>query len=155
MDPHALLAVSTGTTPARSESFLSGGRGRRRAFSACAQLNAAATSAAYGVLVRLYPARQAQLDLALAESLAQVRDGETKNQGVALGDEVPAQIVALRANDGSGDGLPYTPPNTIELSWSQGEALAQNVIDTFYIRRGRGDQDDDDDEQEDGRRRER
>ena len=37
---------------------------------------AAAASAAYGVLVRLFPARQAQLDAALAESLAQVQDGE-------------------------------------------------------------------------------
>src|SRR5687768_5140350 len=71
---------------------------------------AAAASAAYGVLVRLFPARQAQLDAALAESLAPVRDGKKKEQGMALGDEVAAQIVALRANDGSSDGLPYTPP---------------------------------------------
>jgi hypothetical protein len=71
---------------------------------------AAAAAAAHGVLVRLFPQRQAQLDAALAESLAQVRDGERKDRGVALGGEVAAQIVALRANDGSGDGLPYTPP---------------------------------------------
>jgi hypothetical protein len=75
-----------------------------------ANMVAAAASAAHGVLVRLFPERQAQLDAALAESLAQVRDGESKDSGVALGDEVAAQIVALRANDGSGDGLPYTPP---------------------------------------------
>jgi hypothetical protein len=72
--------------------------------------SAAAASAAYGVLVRLFPARQPQLDAALAESLAQVPDGKKKEQGIALGDEVAAQIVALRANDGSSDGLPYTPP---------------------------------------------
>ena len=71
---------------------------------------AAAASAAYGVLVRLFPARLAQLDAALAESLAQVQDGETKDRGIALGDEAAAQIVALRANDGSGEGLLYTPP---------------------------------------------
>ena len=71
---------------------------------------AAAASAAHGVLVRLFPDRQAQLDAALAESLAQVRDGRSKDRGMALGAEVAAQIVALRANDGSGDGLPYTPP---------------------------------------------
>ena len=71
---------------------------------------AAVASAAHGVLVRLFPGRQAQLDAALAESLAQVRDGESKDRGLALGDEVAAQIVALRANDGSADGLPYTPP---------------------------------------------
>ena len=41
--------------------------------------------------------------------------------------------------------------NTIEVSWAQGEAIAQNVIDNFYTRRGRGDHDDDDEEQDDGR----
>ena len=80
-------------------------RGQRNA-----NMVAAVASAAHGVLVRLFPGRQAQLDAALAESLAQVRDGESKDRGLALGDEVAAQIVALRANDGSGDGLPYTPP---------------------------------------------
>jgi hypothetical protein len=71
---------------------------------------AATASAAYGVLVRLFPARQPQLDAALAESLARVTDSKEKDRGIALGDEVAAQIVALRANDGSADSLPYTPP---------------------------------------------
>jgi hypothetical protein len=71
---------------------------------------AAAASAAYGVLVRLFPARQPQLDAALAESLAQVTDSKEKDRGIALGDEVAAQIVALRENDGSGADLPYAPP---------------------------------------------
>jgi hypothetical protein len=71
---------------------------------------AAAASAAYGVLVRLFPASQPQLDAALAESLAQVPDGKKKDRGIALGDEVAAQIVALRENDGSSASLTYTPP---------------------------------------------
>ena len=33
-----------------------------------------------------------------------------KDRGIALGDEVAAQIVALRENDGSSMGLTYTPP---------------------------------------------
>ena len=40
--------------------------------------------------------------------------------------------------------------NTIEVSWAQGEAIGQNVIDNFYTRRERGDHDNDDEEQ-DGR----
>ena len=46
---------------------------------------------------------------------------------------------------------------TIEVSWTQGEAIAQNVIDHFYTRRALDGRDDDDDEDErnDGRRRER
>jgi hypothetical protein len=34
------------------------------------------------------------------------------------------------------------------VSWTQGEAIGQNVIDNFYTRRGRGDHDDDDDDEE-------
>lgn len=71
---------------------------------------AAAASAAYGVLVRLFPASQPQLDAALAESLAQVPDGKEKDRGIALGDEVAVQIVMLRENDGSSASLTYTPP---------------------------------------------
>ena len=41
---------------------------------------AAAASAAYGVLVRLFPTSQLQLDAAFAESLAQVSDGKEKTE---------------------------------------------------------------------------
>ena len=71
---------------------------------------AAAASAAYGVLVRLFPASQPQLDAALAESLAPIPDGKKRDSGIALGDVVAAQIVALRENDGSSESLTYTPP---------------------------------------------
>src|SRR5262249_16938038 len=66
--------------------------------------------AAHGVLVRLFPSEQAALDAALADSLSQVPDGRRKEEGIAVGVEVAARIVALRANDGSDVGLPYTPP---------------------------------------------
>jgi hypothetical protein len=71
---------------------------------------AAAASAAHGVLVSLFPTKQAALDEALAQSLAQVPDGRKKDEGIAVGAEVAARIVALRANDGSDAGLEYTPP---------------------------------------------
>jgi hypothetical protein len=74
---------------------------------------AAAASAAHGVLVRLFPASLLALDDALAESLAQVPDGHAKERGVALGDEVAAQIVALRESDGSATSLVYTPPTGV------------------------------------------
>jgi PAP2 superfamily len=71
---------------------------------------AAAAAAAHGVLVRLFPSEQTALDAALADSLSQVPDGKRKTEGLAVGVEVAALIVALRANDGSDVGLPYTPP---------------------------------------------
>jgi hypothetical protein len=71
---------------------------------------AAAAAAAHGVLVRLFPSQQVALDAALANSLSQVPDGRKKQEGIAVGVEVAAAIIALRANDGSNEGLPYTPP---------------------------------------------
>jgi hypothetical protein len=71
---------------------------------------AAASSAAHGVLVRLFPAQKLSLDTALVQALAQVPDGHKKEEGVAVGDMVAAQIVALRSNDGSGVSMTYTPP---------------------------------------------
>jgi PAP2 superfamily len=71
---------------------------------------AAASSAAYGVLVRLFLAQKTSLDIALAQSLAQVPNGKKKEEGVAVGDQVAEQIVALRSNDGSDVRMIYTPP---------------------------------------------
>ena len=71
---------------------------------------AAASAAAYGVLVRLFPSQQSSLDAALAQSLAQVPNGGKKDEGVAVGDHVAAGIVALRSNDGSDAMMTYTPP---------------------------------------------
>jgi hypothetical protein len=71
---------------------------------------AAASAAAYGVLVRVFPSQQSSLEVALAQSLAQVQNGRKKDEGVAVGDQVAAQIVALRSNDGSQVMMTYTPP---------------------------------------------
>ena len=84
---------------------------------------AAAASAAHEVLVSLYPTLQPTLDADLAASLAQIPDGEDKDEGIAIGKSVADQILAARANDGSAaPPIPYvfgtdpgdymsTPPN--------------------------------------------
>ena len=46
---------------------------------------AAAASAAHGVLVGLFPDQQSSLDTTLRASLAQVAEGEPRTRGVALG----------------------------------------------------------------------
>jgi hypothetical protein len=71
---------------------------------------AAASSAAWGVLVRAFPNQKSSLDAALAESLAEVPDGQRKNEGIAVGEEVAGHIVALRSNDGSDVRMTYVPP---------------------------------------------
>jgi hypothetical protein len=60
---------------------------------------AAAAGAAYGVLVRLQPSQKTVLDAALATSLASIPSGPEKDAGLALGDQVAAGMVALRAGD--------------------------------------------------------
>jgi hypothetical protein len=62
---------------------------------------AAAASAAHEVLVALYPTFQTTLDTELQTSLAQIPDGPNKDGGVAVGQIVGDDIVALRSNDGS------------------------------------------------------
>jgi membrane-associated phospholipid phosphatase len=67
---------------------------------------AAADQAAHDVLVSLYPAFQATLDSELQQDLAQIQDGKPKTEGIAVGQNVAAQILTFRSNDGSG----VTPP---------------------------------------------
>ena len=88
-----------------------------------ASQDAAAASAAHDVLVALYPTFRSTLDADLQQSLAQIRDGEHKVQGIRVGQTVADQILALRSNDGSNaQPIPYvfgnapgdyqsTPPN--------------------------------------------
>ena len=61
---------------------------------------AAAASAAHGVLVGLFPDQQSSLDTTLKASLAQVPEGESRTRGVALGQKAAAGMLALRAKDG-------------------------------------------------------
>lgn len=64
-----------------------------------ASAEAAAASAARGVLVRLFPAQQATLDAFLAASLATVPDGPSETAGVAFGDLVAERIFVARLTD--------------------------------------------------------
>jgi hypothetical protein len=70
---------------------------------------AAASQAARDVLVNLFPAQQATFDSALASSLSSIPDGTPKIGGRAIGEQVAAQYITLRANDHSADITPYTP----------------------------------------------
>jgi hypothetical protein len=67
---------------------------------------AAAAAAAHAVLVALYPAKQAELDSALQQSLASIPDDARKTEGVRVGEAVAARLLELR----SGDGADQPPP---------------------------------------------
>jgi hypothetical protein len=78
-----------------------------------ASQEAAAAAAAYRVLLGVWPDQQAVLDDAYAQSLAKISDSTSRNLGIAVGEEVAAKWLALRANDGREADVPYVfgPPD--------------------------------------------
>jgi hypothetical protein len=67
-------------------------------------------AAARGTLVHLYPALRPDVDQQYAEQLAQVPGGSGKAQGIRVGRQVAARILARRANDGSSaPPIPFQP----------------------------------------------
>lgn len=117
-----------------------------------ASRDAAASVAAHDVLVHLLPLQQATLDADLSASLAAIADGPPKASGIAVGHEVAAQWLALRAGDGleapvvlplpnPGPGIwelvptypqpnPVTPPPVAEWQ-AQFRPFALNTADQF------------------------
>jgi hypothetical protein len=73
---------------------------------------AAADAAAHTTLVGLYPAQQNSIDAEYTTELAKVPDGPAKDQGVRLGNQVAADLLAIRANDGSNVTPPPFVPGT-------------------------------------------
>jgi membrane-associated phospholipid phosphatase len=75
-----------------------------------ARVDAAAVESGHDTLVALYPNLSSKLkisvDQLLAGELAAIPDGAAKQQGIEVGREVAAQLLADRANDGSS----ATPP---------------------------------------------
>jgi VCBS repeat-containing protein len=65
-----------------------------------ASAEAAVARAAHDILKALYPGQSFDLAAELAESLALVTDGQSEDDGVALGAEIAARVLALRQNDG-------------------------------------------------------
>ena len=61
---------------------------------------AAAAVAAHDVLLEYFPASQTRLDTALAASLAEVPDGDPKEQGIRYGGSAADRLIQLRADDG-------------------------------------------------------
>jgi PAP2 superfamily protein len=74
-----------------------------------ASRDAAAARAAHGVLVRIYPAQSAELDKALHVALSPIADGPSKTQGVQIGEQAAAVMLADRNNDGSEKPDSYRP----------------------------------------------
>jgi hypothetical protein len=75
-----------------------------------ASMDAAAIEAAYRVLKGLFPSRGAYYEAQYASGIGALADSDAKTRGRAIGAEVAAGILALRANDGRETVLaPYVP----------------------------------------------
>ena len=72
-----------------------------------ASVNAAAASAACATLRGLFPNRAPQYEPTCASYLAAIPDGDAKTRGIAIGSEVAAGTLALRANDGRMNPVVY------------------------------------------------
>jgi len=70
---------------------------------------AAAAAAARSALLKLFPDQQDAVEKAYTASLAQIPDGAGKAAGVALGQLVSGECLALRAADGTGAPNTYRP----------------------------------------------
>jgi hypothetical protein len=77
-----------------------------------ASQEAAVGSAAYRVLLGLFPARTAQYQAAYDGFIAGIVDGPAKTKGIAIGAEAAAGILGLRANDGRSIALETYVPGT-------------------------------------------
>jgi hypothetical protein len=74
-----------------------------------ASREAAAIAAANAVLGSLYPNQQATFDAQAQVELAQIDDGDRKENGIAWGQTVANAVLAWRSTDGSDVVVPYTP----------------------------------------------
>lgn len=79
--------------------------------------DAAVAAAGRGTLIALFPGRAADIEAWYAASLAAIPDGDEKTNGIAVGAETAAGILALRANDGRNAGTPIVEPPAAPGVW--------------------------------------
>ena len=82
-----------------------------------ASAEAAAVAAAHAVLSNYFPAAATSLDAARAASLAAIPDGQSEDDGIAVGLTAAAALIALRAGDGSSPPQFYQPASSNPGKW--------------------------------------
>jgi hypothetical protein len=80
-----------------------------------ASAEAAAIQAAYRVLSHSFPL--VNFDIERSNSLAQIPDGQAKNDGIATGEAAAQAMIALRANDGSSPPQFKVPGPAVPGEW--------------------------------------
>jgi hypothetical protein len=78
---------------------------------------AAAVAAAHAVLLHYFPTQETLLSVRRADSLGAIADGQSKTDGIAVGEAAAAAMIALRANDGSSPPQFYLPLSSNAGEW--------------------------------------
>jgi hypothetical protein len=78
---------------------------------------AAAIAAAHAVLAHYYPASAAMLDSHRDASLAALADGQAKTDGIGVGVNAAAAMIAHRSNDGSAPPRFFLPSSAAPGEW--------------------------------------
>lgn len=89
-----------------------------------ASAEAAAIEAAYKVLSTYFPASQAALNTDRNSSLASIPDGQAKTDGIAAGDAAAADMILLRAHDGSSPAQFKIPGPAVPGEWQATSSCA-------------------------------
>jgi len=107
---------------------------------------AAAAAAAHTAMLSLFPSQQSVIDAKFQDSLSQIGTGAHVRQGIRVGNEAGAAILAARADDGSGTTPPVfvpqpapgeyhlTPPNfqqPVFTNWADVKPFALESADQF------------------------
>ena len=82
-----------------------------------ASTEAAAITAAHGVLKALFPAAGETLDQHRDDSFAWLPDGQAKRDGIAVGEAAAAAMIGERTGDGSAPAQFYLPTNSAPYEW--------------------------------------
>ena len=80
-----------------------------------ASVDTAVAAATRGTLLKLMPAQQAAIDADYQAALKPVADGPAKSQGIAVGEQAAAAILAMCADDGAVAADAYRPHTTAGL----------------------------------------
>jgi hypothetical protein len=111
-----------------------------------ASREAAAAAAAHTAMLSLFPSQQSVIDAKFQDSLAQIGTGVHVRQGIRVGNEAGAAILAARADDGSDTTPPVfvpqpapgeyqlTPPNfqqPVFTNWADVRPFALASADQF------------------------
>ena len=82
-----------------------------------ASAEAAAVVAAHNVLVEYFPAQALSLNMSRDTSLAAIPDGQSKDDGIAVGAAAASAMIMNRLNDGSSPPMFHMPTNSDPYEW--------------------------------------